>query len=329
MATLNAGRLTLLDHAKRLDPNGSIATVVELLQQDNAILQDAHVQEGNLPTGHRFTSRTALPSVAYRMFNQGIKPSKSRTAQIDEACAILNTRSEVDVDLCELNGNQASFRASEEAAFLQALNNEVENGMFYNSTAVNPERFQGLAPRLNSTSDPWGGSQIIKADQGASGNDMTSIWLVGWGPEGAFLIYPKGSKAGIEAIDMGKQYVDDGQGGKYLAYVTDWKWKLGLCVKDHRCVARVANIDTSALSETGNNIIPAMIQAWHRVRKTGVRLVWYCNKTVATYLHLQALNATRNSTLSIQEIGGQPVVTFLGAPVRETDGILDNEAAID
>ena len=60
MATITSGQLTLADWAKRLNPNGSIPVIAELLSQTNAILEDAVFQEGNLPTGHRVMIRTGL-----------------------------------------------------------------------------------------------------------------------------------------------------------------------------------------------------------------------------------------------------------------------------
>ena len=88
-ATLSTAALTLLDWAKRLDPTGKVARVVEMLEQTNEILQDMLWMEGNLPTGHRTTVRTGLPSVAWRLLNGGVTPSKSTTAQIDEQCGML------------------------------------------------------------------------------------------------------------------------------------------------------------------------------------------------------------------------------------------------
>ena len=55
--------LTLADWAKRLDPQGKVPTIVELLAQSNPILDDVAYMEGNLPTGHRVTVRTGLPDV--------------------------------------------------------------------------------------------------------------------------------------------------------------------------------------------------------------------------------------------------------------------------
>jgi hypothetical protein len=96
---LGTGNLSLADWAKRLDPDGKVPTIVELLSQSNEVLLDMQWREGNLPTGHRTTVRTGLPAVAWRLLNQGVTPSKSTTAQIDEQCGMLEAWSEVDKDL--------------------------------------------------------------------------------------------------------------------------------------------------------------------------------------------------------------------------------------
>lgn len=54
--------LTLADWGKRVDPNGKVDKIIELLGQTNPILQDMPFVEGNLPTGHRTTIRSGLPS---------------------------------------------------------------------------------------------------------------------------------------------------------------------------------------------------------------------------------------------------------------------------
>ena len=60
MATLGANVATLSDWAKRLDPNGKVPDIVEMLEQTNEILADMLWIQGNLPTGHRTTVRTGL-----------------------------------------------------------------------------------------------------------------------------------------------------------------------------------------------------------------------------------------------------------------------------
>ena len=114
MATLSNSNLTLADWAKRTDPDGRIPVIAELLSQSNEILEDCVFKEGNLPTGERVVIRTGLPTVYWRALNQGIPSTKSTTAQVDEACGMLEARSEVDKDLAMLNGNTAQFRLSED-----------------------------------------------------------------------------------------------------------------------------------------------------------------------------------------------------------------------
>ena len=113
--------LTLLDVAKRLDPNGNAATIVELLNQNNEMLMDIPYVEGNLPTGHRITQRVGLPDVYFRKLNQGVPTSKSRTVQVDEACGLLEARGSIDIELVKLNGNSASYRMQENMAFIEAI----------------------------------------------------------------------------------------------------------------------------------------------------------------------------------------------------------------
>jgi hypothetical protein len=249
---------------------------------------------------------------------------------------MLTAKSTLDVELAKLNGNTAAFRASEDKSFLQAMNNQVETSLFYSSTLTAPEEFMGLTPRFNSTTQAMGGSQVVLNDVAAEtdGTDQSSAWLVGWSPETVFGIYPKGSQAGLEIEDTGKHWVlDSGGTNSYHAYVTKMTWKLGLVVRDFRYVARVANIDNSVLAATGATdytLIPSMIKAYHKIHNpSAVRLVWYMNRTVATYLHLQAAAKVAPITFNTDALSGRPVMSFMGVPIRVTDGlnIVESEIA--
>ncbi len=102
MSTLNTnGFSTLLDVAKRLDPNGKIARIVESLTVDCPLLEDMPWVEANGPDGHLITTRTSLPSLTWRKYNQGILPTKSSTAQFSEVCGMLDGTSKVDVKLAQ------------------------------------------------------------------------------------------------------------------------------------------------------------------------------------------------------------------------------------
>lgn len=338
MATLSTTALTLADWAKRLDPEGRIPVIAELLSQSNEILEDGLFKEGNLPTGERVTIRTGLPSVYWRAINQGVPSSKSTTATVDEACGMLEAYSRVDVDLAELNGNSSAFRLSEDVAFLEAMNQTMASTMFYGNPATDPKQFLGLANRYSSTT-AGNGTNILSA--GGSGSDNTSIYLVVWGDNTVYGTFPKGSKAGLISEDTGKLTVYDGSGNPYQAYQTHYQWKNGLVVKDWRYVVRIANIDVSdlvgqtgtQLSTASTNIIKLMARALYRIPNMGMgKAAFYMNRTVHSGLALAAMDKSQYVLKIEQGLTqfGQPNswLSFLGVPMRRVDSLLNTESVV-
>jgi hypothetical protein len=322
--------VTLQDVARRLDANGKIDKIVEMLTETNEILQDMLWVEGNLPTGHKTTIRTGLPSATWRKLNYGVPRGKSTTAQITDTCGMLETYAEVDKALADLNGNTAEFRLSEDRAFIEGMNQQMAATIFYGDTAKNPERFMGLAARYNDLSAD-SGKNIVNA--GGSGNDNTSIWLVCWGDNTAHGIYPKGSKAGIQHKDLGEVTLEDGAGGLYQGYRTHYKWDCGLTVRDWRFISRIANIDVSDLAGTSctdpADLIDLMIDAYYKIPNMNMgKPVFYCNRTILAYLHKQARSA-KNVNLYLDNVEGKPIVKFLGIPVRQCDQIKNDETKVD
>lgn len=351
MATLGTGALTYADWAKRLEDNYKIATIVEILSQTNEIMLDMLVQEGNLPTGHKTTVRTGLPTATWRLLNYGIVPTKSTTAQITDTCGNLEAESQLDVDVAALNGTTAEFRLSESRAFLEGMNQQMASTLIYGNTTTNPERFTGLAPRYNTVTTTSAQTAYNVIDMGGTGSDNTSIWIVTWGPATTFGIFPKGKITGLHHTDMGKQRVQDtsqtfATGAYYWAWVDHYKWELGLSVRDWRYNVRLANIDVSDLSTAGAaNIINGLVRGLNRLptAPTGVtstqtsdapsingamgRTVIYCNRTVKTFLELQAMNKT-NVLLSLGEYNGMAITKFRQIPIRTVDAILNTESRV-
>ncbi len=328
--TLGTGALTLSDWAKRLDPDGKVPTIVELLAQTNELLDDMQWREGNLPTGHRTTIRTGLPAVYWRLLNQGVAPSKSTTAQVDEQAGMLEAWSEVDKDLALLNGNVSAFRLSEAKAFLEAMNQEMAQTLIYGNGGLAPEEFTGLAPRY-SDSTATNGDNIIKA--GGVGADNTSIWLVAWGEETCHGIFPKGSKAGLIHEDFGEVTVEVTAGiagNRMRAFQERYQWKAGLVVKDWRYVVRIANIDVSDLAgATPPDIIHFMEQADEIIPNSLGRRVYYMNRRVSRYLRkFVRTNVTNGGGLTFENFAGKRIMAFDGVPIRRVDAILNTEALV-
>ena len=275
----------------------------------------------------------------WRALNQGIPNSKSTTAQVDEACGILEARSEVDKDLAMLNGNTAQFRLSEDTAFLEAMNQTQASTLFYGNPATDAKQFLGLAPRYSVTGTSNNGQNVIPAGASGGNTDNTSIYLVVWGDQTVYCPFPKGSKAGLIHEDLGEQTVYNSDGTRLQAYATRYQWKNGLVVKDWRYVVRISNIDVSALlGQSGTqawnadtNIIKLMARALYRIPNMSMgRAAFYMNRTVHSGLSVAALDRSQY-VLKVNEglsQFGMPYswLSFLGVPLRRVDAILNTES---
>lgn len=333
MATLATGALTLADWAKRLDPDGKVPVVAELLSQSNEILEDAVFQEGNLPTGHRVVIRTGLPTAYWRSINQGIPTSKSTTAQVDESVGMLEAYARVDKDLAELNGNTGAFRLSEDSAFLEAMNQAQANTLLYGNPGTDPRQYLGIAPRFGAISGAGNAQNII--DAGGTSSNNTSIYLVVWGENTVFCTFPKGSKAGLIHEDQGVLTVYDSNNNPYQAYQTHYQWKNGLVVKDWRYVVRICNINTANLvaESSAADLVKLMSRALDRIPNFGMgRAAFYMNRTVYSMLRVQALNKSQNAIAvqnGLNQFGtAQNWTSFEGVPLRRVDQLLNTEARV-
>lgn len=337
--TIGTPMLTMSDLAKQLGPDNKIAKIIEMLNQRNEILDDAIVQEGNLPTGMRVTVRTGLPAVVFRLANQGVPPSKATTAQFDEQACRIEGWSEIDEMIAELAPDLGQFRLNQAGPFLEAMNEQMATSLFYGNAGIAPEQFTGLAVRYSSTT-AGNGANILKAPSG-SGGDNSSIWLINWHPETVFLIYPKGTVAGLQHNDLGLGVIETTAaiaGNRMRGWRDQYVWRVGLAVADWRSVVRIANVDQSdLLADTAGatiKLIEYMSRAIDRIQGPRGKLAFYANRTVKSILRVQALNKSTNA-LSIQQalnqfgedrVGGE--LTFLGIPVRTVDALLPTEALI-
>lgn len=330
MAVLSALYPTLLDVARRTDPNGKISTIVELMNEQNPILQDMVVQECNNGMVHRTTIRTGLPAGTWRQLYQGVQPDKSTTRQVTDTCGMLEAYSQVDKALADMSPDKPAFLLTESQAFLEGLNQQMATALFYGDTAVDPEKFTGLAARYNSFGANDEKSSFNVLDGGGKDSDNTSIWLVYWGTQTVSGLYPKGSKAGLSHQDLGEVTQVNADGSMYQVYRSHYKWDLGFTVRDWRYAARIANIDVKKLfsGDTGADLITLLIKATHKIPAAKIgRPVIYCNRDVATALDLQAMSRS-NLMLTYSEVDGHPQTSFRGIPIKVCDAILSTEAAV-
>ena len=345
MATIGNTYLNLADWQKRQDPDGTMAPIIDLLSQSNQMMPDIPWMEGNLPTGHKTTVRTGIPSGTWRQLYQGVTPTKSTTAEVTEACGNLEAYSEIDKDLAELNGNTAAFRLGEDAGFLEGMSQQMQAAYVYSNAISTPSQIMGLSPRYSSLTGANTGANII--DAGGTGSTNTSMWLIGWHPNTICGIFPRGSRAGLTQTDLGLETKTNSDGSLLRVYRTHFQWRVGLAVRDWRYAVRICNIDVTLLSGgSAANLINALVSACHRVpvAPNGARIQtmptdpsgivtmsprWgiYANRVVCSALDRQAMNKT-NVLLNMGEWDGHPVTMFRGIPIRPVDQLLSTEARI-
>jgi hypothetical protein len=102
------------------------------------------------------------------------------------------------------------------------MSQTIAQTYWYGNTAVTPAEFMGLSPFYNTLSTATAQNAANVIGGGGTGSSNTSIWLVCWGPETIFGVYPRGSKAGLDMEDKGDVTPGfDSVGNRFEAY-TSW-----------------------------------------------------------------------------------------------------------
>ena len=340
MAVLTSSNPTLLDLANILDPDGKVATVIEILNQTNEILDDMVWKEGNLTDGHQSTIRTGIPTPTWRRLYGGVQPTKGTTASIKDTCGMLEAYSEVDKKLYDLNGQSSAWRLAEDAAHLEGMNQEIAKTIFKGNETSDPDKFTGFGPRYNALTSVESGDNVIDGSAtGDNNNDNASIWLVVWGDMTVHGIVPKGSRAGFHMENLGQDTKVLSDNSMYEVLRTHFMWDAGLCVKDWRYAVRIANIDKSRLSQrfnsgqfaTGAHLPNLMFQAMRLIPNMGMgKPCFYMSRDMATMLAQQTSAAVQGSTLTSDNVGGDKRFTerFMGIPIRRVDALAEDEAQV-
>jgi hypothetical protein len=337
MATLNSQFPTLVDLAE-MPESKSVKDVINLLAQFNPILSDAPSIEANDGSAHKTTVLTGLPSVIWGRLYQGVPATKGTRQTIKDTMGYMKTACEVDADLVDVfekAEEKADMRLSEAEVHLEALAQEAATSIFYADIKTEPDKFMGFAPRFSDLSAD-NGKQII--DGGGAGSDNTSIWFITWDKSASHLLRPKGVSLGVDRKDAGSEYyAQDSSGNKYRAYREDFKWHIGLTVRNWQYVSRVANIDVSDLTvdaSSGADVINLMTEAYyaHKGRRLMKgKTIIYANTTIVKYLDYQVRYKTGQNlflTYGQQGPNAKEVLMFRGLPIHESDALLNSEEPV-
>ncbi|WP_455153238.1 major capsid protein [Bradyrhizobium cenepequi] len=106
MATIGNSYPSLIDAYK----GSAEGTVIEILNKQNPVLDDAIATQCNMDAVHRHMIRTGLPSVAWGRLYQGVPQSKTTMQQVDDTTGFLEALSGVDTRLLALAPDPAKQR---------------------------------------------------------------------------------------------------------------------------------------------------------------------------------------------------------------------------
>lgn len=340
MATLANNYVDLVEVAMAEDP--AVGTVIDMLRQENPILKDAVAMECNDGTKHKHEIVTGYPSLTWGKLYKGTPQSKGTTQMVEDTTGWIEGRLEVDTRLRKIwKDRYPLIRMKQGKMFMGAMNNQMASSVFYEDTATTPERFKGIASRLNTYGTTGISKQVVHA--GGSGSDNTSVYFLTWSDFACHFIHPEGITAGMQRTDKGEQQTADAAGDKYFADVELYEWHMGLVLEDYRYVSRIANIDVSELRAGNVDIYALMRTAYYNLKsrqfargdaegnQTNIRQAIYCNREV-----LEALDRAQTNDLGSdnfvrlvpKEIEGEEVLTYRGIPIRECEAILNTESLV-
>ena len=321
MTSLNAyAQLTLIEVAKRKAPDGTMAAIAEVLNQENPIIQDAVWREANDTFSNKTVRRASLPGGSWRKLNEGVATESSSTIELVDSIGMLETWAENDIEVINAFPNPKQARNDEAMSFVEGLGQTMAATMLYGNAATTPETFTGLAPRL---ADIAATTNVI--NEGGTGSDLCSIFIVDWSPTGVYMIYPKNSMAGLEHEDRGIETATDSSNNKYRAYVDVFNWKAGMVVKNSKSIGRLANIESTGASNLFDE--DNLITLLNRMTKGPGRRI-YCNQIVMTQMEIRAKDKTNIHYTTVSDIAPGPVTFFKGVPVRLVEQALSTEGAL-
>ena len=117
----------------------------------------------------------------------------------------------------QISGMRESWRSSEEAPFIEAMNEKFQRALLFGDSSKDPEQIMGLTPRFATKTATKAKNAVNVIDALGTGSDLTSIWLVGWSPNTVHCIYPENSTAGLKKTDLGEEAAYDDDGGEERA----------------------------------------------------------------------------------------------------------------
>lgn len=325
--TVNS-KYSFIELAKRLAPGQQqMQDIAEVMTLRNEMLMDIPWFQCNQILSERVTRRTSLPEGTMRQAYKGV-PTETSTTQVDvEPVALIESRNEIDEAIVDNAPNPTELRRQEDVAFTEGLAQTCASKILYGNTAGgNADEINGLDARLNAL------SQTTVEDGGhGTSEGCTSIFVVDWGRLKAYGIYPSAAAQrgtlGLSIVNKGKEPLQDGSNNTYYGYVTQFKWWIGLAVRDQRAIGRYCNINPEI---GGSNSFDEdkLIKLLNTGEFSPATTRIYVSRAVKTQMQIRAKDKGNIQWGPTDGLSGRRPLMFLDSPIRMMESIKVNENPI-
>jgi len=280
-----------------------------------------------------------ISSPGTRRFNEPVVPSVTKSLQISEPIALLEDYGEVDRDMCYMQNNPAEWRMNQDRRRIEGMTQKLESTLFYGSMANDPGVINGLSTRFSaSTYYPngdlsWYPNVLLGGGTGAT---CASIWMIEFGPQKVFGIYPKNLPGGLRIQDLGEQTKELLVSGTVNALMQvlrmHYQWWIGVEIDDERCVQRYANIATTGEQNVFDEDI--LITLKNHLPDSGENpaTAIFMDRTLKTQVDIRAVSQKMNTYFqqdqATGDVWGRAVTRFQGIPIFTAEKLLDAETAL-
>jgi len=330
---------TLLERAKGTIDGKRILPILDVMNLMGVqnFLKDVPYMPANMGLVHKLVRTTSHPASSRRAFYEGVTPTDLATAEVLEPLILFEQWSSVDEQHVETVENGKEVRASRDRIKIAAVLEDFVKAIFTDARTSGAKYIDGLAARLGTLSYPGHTTETLPYcwDGGSSTSTNSSIYIVDWGPEKCYALYPgasaaKGGVLGVNAVDLGKQTVVTSTDPLtvYRAYQSQFTKWAGLAMSDDRCFCRIANIETVTTLTTGRFDEDVLIRALRHGKFNTSTTRIYMNPFLASDVDIRAKD--KISGWTTVQVFGEEVTAFHGIPIRVLDeAILGNaEAAV-
>lgn len=306
------GSLTLFDVAKRTGNDAAIGVIEEVTTVAPEVgVFPARPKAG---TSYKLFQRTGLPTGGFRDANAGRTLSQSTGTQKLAEMFFFDCPLQVDEAVVKADdGSLGDILADEAVAATQGSMITLGNQVWYGANATD-KGFDGLK---NFVSD-----EVSAAGSGGAYNSAYLVWL---DPTYKGVFFDVGNNGSMDFGEWQKQQVTDPNDAtkRYMAYVNNMAFYLGLNIGSDKSVYRVKQITSAAplTDALGSELLSKVPIA----RRANLR--WFMNRNASFYLQKSRSSVTNTKSNSHGDAFAPEPTHLAGVPIVLTDSLLSTDAS--